>query len=109
MKIEFDGLKEKLNPKNVVRAVSAFFENKIKGLLLVILFALTGYGGFIWYRYVYNPKWSESRQQEYLKTKDRGVIINKTQLEDIISERENRKNNYQKSMDDLEDIFRLKD
>lgn len=108
MNLDIDKLKNKLKPRFLWEKLSSFLEKKAKYLIFVLLLSLVGYGSFIWYRYVYNPGWSSSRVEEYMKAKDKGTIFNKNKFDVIVAEKEKRSADYEKKVPDLSDIFRLK-
>ncbi|HPN96832.1 MAG TPA: hypothetical protein PLK35_03620 [Candidatus Moranbacteria bacterium] len=109
MKINIAKIKETLNPKTVFRGFSDFLVKKMRWIIFILLFVALGYGVYFWYVYVQNPGWSEQKKQEYIKTKDRGSVFNKAKFNEVVAEFEERKNNYQHNMSDLQDIFKLKE
>lgn len=108
MKINFEKIRDNLNPRSIYWTTVCFLENNVKWLLFVLFLALAGYGAFLWYSFVINPRWSDVRRQEYMKTKDKGAVLNVNRLNDVIAERDARMESYQKNREGLEDIFRLK-
>ena len=88
--------------------IRIFLKEKNKWILFFIFLFFMGYCVYLWHSYVYNPKWSESRKQEYISTKEREVIFKKDKFDSVISEIKKRKENYQKSAENTPDIFKLK-
>ena len=82
-------------------------ENRI--FLLIFSLLLLGYCVYLWYNYLYQPKWSEEKKQEYIESrKEENVIFNRNRFNKVITELANRKNNFQKSVENIPDIFSLK-
>jgi hypothetical protein len=107
MNIDIDKLKSKLGPRFLWGEFSLFLEKKATYLIFILLLLLVGYGSFIWYRYVYNSGWSNSRIEEYMRTKEKGTILNKGKFDEIVAEKEKRSADYKKEIPDLTDIFKL--
>jgi hypothetical protein len=85
----------------------SFLSGKIKNILFLLFFGLSFYCGYIWYTYVYNPSWSEEKKTEYLKTKDKEVTFNRKKFQDIVEKEKKRGEEYQKKIDQTNDIFRI--
>lgn len=78
-------------------------------LLLVFSLAIFSYCAYLWYSYLYQPNWSEDKKQEYIESKkEEEVVFNKNKFNKIMAEIENRKNYFQKSVENIPDIFSLK-
>lgn len=77
-------------------------------LVILSLIILGGYG-CLWYNYLYRPEWSESKKQTYLESrKEEEVVFNKNNFDKVMAERENRRNYFQRSVENVPDIFSLK-
>lgn len=109
MKILLGKIKESLSWKNLQKSCLDFFWKGKKWFFLAFILALLGYWGHLWYANIHSARWSGQKKEEYIKTKDTGVIFNGDKFNDIVKEQEQRKNNYNKDMSDLQDIFKLKE
>jgi hypothetical protein len=106
MSIDFK--KNGIKIKELPGEVSVFLVGKSGWILTFIAALLLGYFGFLWYLYVANPEWSDSRKQEYISTRENAVSFDQKRFDLVISEVEKRKNEYENKIDDVPDIFRLK-
>jgi hypothetical protein len=88
--------------------VASFFVGKSGWALTLIAILLLGYFGYLWYVYVANPKWSESRKQEYISTKESAISFDQKGFNSVIDEIGKRKKEYENKISDVPDIFRLK-
>ena len=70
--------------------------------LLVFLFAF-----HLWYKFVFDHSWSQSREQEYLNNESKGVELNEKKAEEVISQLEERRSRFQSDSPAVSDIFRL--
>ena len=109
MKIDIKNIKDQLRWKVLHKALWVFFTKKIKWLLFIVLFAALGYGGYVWYFYVYNPQWTAQKKTEYMNAKDKGTVFNNAKFDEVVARWQERQASYQKDMSDLRDIFRLQD
>ncbi len=86
-----------------------FLLKKNRPFLIIFSMALFSYCACLWYGYLYRPNWSEDKKQAYIESrKEEEVVFNKNKFNRVISEVANRKNNFQKSMESVPDIFSLK-
>lgn len=76
--------------------------------MLIFFLALLGYCACLWYNSIIDPRWSENRKQAYISARQNPVIFNKDKFDAVIEEIEGRKNEYQKNIEGVADIFRLK-
>lgn len=82
-------------------------ENRI--FLLIFSLALLGYCAYLGYNYLYQPSWSEARKQEYIESRqEENIVFNKNKFDRVVAELEKRKTNFQKSVENIPDIFSLK-
>ena len=105
--INLKNLKKQIVSGNILHLAGAFFSGNIKQLIFLLFFSLSGYCGYIWYIYVYNPQWSEEKKADYLKTKDKEVTFNRKKFQDIIEKERKRAEEYAKPVDEVNDIFRI--
>jgi len=88
--------------------LNALLREKSNWILFLVFIGFVGYYVFLWYSYVYNAQWSESKKQEYIRTKEREVVFKKDQFDSVVSQVENRKINYEKNSEEVPDPFQLK-
>jgi hypothetical protein len=85
-----------------------FLSEQARSFAFFVALVLFGYCVYIWYANIYSPDWSETRKQEYAKSKDQAVSFNKSGFEGIVSDFEQRRIEANRSLEDPVDIFRLK-
>jgi hypothetical protein len=84
-----------------------FLGRKSRWLIFVSIFMVAGFSGHIWYKYVYNPGWNDEQKKAYINSKDKGTVFNKSRFDGIISNQDKRRNNYDKKIEEVQDIFKL--
>lgn len=84
-----------------------FLGKKNRWLIFIVLLMVSGISGQIWYKYVYNPGWSDEQKKAYVNSKDKGTVFNRSKFDEAVASQENRKKNYEKQIGDMQDIFRL--
>lgn len=100
-------IRDKINAKGFSRKILDFFYWEISWILMLVFVILSGYCVFVWYKYVYNPHWSEVQKTQYIKTNSNEVTFNKNGFQAAIGQKSRRDSDYQKNISDLTDIFRL--
>lgn len=85
-----------------------FLLEKRRWVLLAIALIALGYCGFLWYKFVSKPQWSESKRQEYINTKENKLKFDQGKFDKAIGEIEKRKSEYNTKTENITDIFRLK-
>ena len=108
MKNDFSKIKNSLNSQLFLQQLAGFFERSFGWILFVIFLAFVLCGCFLWYSLVINSRWSDFRRQEYVKTKEKGAVLNVNRLNDVVLEKNSRAERYEEEISGLEDIFRLK-
>jgi hypothetical protein len=88
--------------------IGPFLSKRSHWALALVSFGLLLYCGWQWYLYVYKPGWDEAKKQEYLATKEKDVVFSKGKFERAVLLIEARKQEYQKKLEDVPDIFRIK-
>lgn len=106
--IDVEKFKGAMNPKHLKRVVVSFLLKRMNYFIYILMFLLTGFFVFLWYTHIYNSQWDELKKQEYINSKDKGVVFNERVFNDIVQEMDSRNQEFQKTKDNLEDIFRLK-
>jgi len=84
-----------------------FLGKKNRWIIFATLLLTSAFCIHFWYKYVYNPSWSDEQKKQYSDTREKGVIFDKVKFDSVISYQENRKNEYGRKLENLEDIFRL--
>jgi hypothetical protein len=107
MTINWDKIKNILRWKNIKRACFDFLEKKVSWILFTLIFALSVYGAYLWYGYVYHPGWSEERKGEYRNEKGKGTDLNKNKFDQALENYNLRGDNFNKKIENQKDIFRL--
>jgi hypothetical protein len=108
MTIDLKKIKEILRWKNIRRSVSSFLKKKSGWIIYILVFLLSGYSAYLWYGYVYNPRWSEERKKQYIEEAGgKEVVFKKNQFEKAIKNYTSRGEKYNAKVEDLEDIFKL--
>lgn len=77
-------------------------------IMFLSIIIITIFFVYFWYSYIYNPKWDEFKKQEYIRNKEKGVIFDKTNFENVTKETDLRDQEFQTKLENVEDIFRLK-
>ena len=108
MGIDIKKIKDFFSSGRCRKSFCDFISRQIRTLICVIAAALSAYCVYVWYGTIYKPEWDESQKQEYIKNKDRGTIFNKAKFEEIVSETEGRKVEFEKNVEGLKDIFQVK-
>jgi len=76
--------------------------------MLVISLAILSFCAYLWYGYLYAPEWSGAKKQEYIESrKEENVIFDEKSFNKIILEIKNRKDYFQKPVENVPDIFSL--
>lgn len=107
--IDISKLKSFLDWKLSASSLGEFFYKKIQLIMLIILVLTTAYLVSIWYQYIFHSDWSEVRVQEYIKTKQNqsSTIFNRENFDKIVEEYNSRNSEFEKKLENIEDIFRL--
>jgi hypothetical protein len=111
--VNFDELKLKVKSQwtkiNFSDGSLNFLLKRNRIFLLVFSLAIFSYGAYLWYGCLYHPGWSADKKQAYIESKkEEEVVFNKNKFNKIMAEIENRKNYFQKSVENVPDIFSLK-
>lgn len=106
--MQFEDIKNRIKEKHFFKKFAVFLAQKNQWFLLVAALGLLGYCGYLWNKHLYNSQWSESEKQRYIQDKERKVVFDRREFDKVISEMESRKEEYQRNIDDLEDIFQAK-
>jgi len=94
--------------KEIIQRASKIAKGKLEWILPFIFLALVLYSVYIWYAYAFNFAWDGAKKNEYIRMKQRDVVFEKEKFDAIISEIKERRNNYQKNLQGIPDIFQIK-
>lgn len=108
-KIDLKDFRKFLNFSAMLKNAGNFFFKKAQFFLLLILFFSTAYLVFIWYTYIFHSQWNDTRIKEYIQTKQSKseAVFNRENFQKIINESSARSTEFEKPLEDVEDIFRL--
>lgn len=91
-----------------IKKISAFWTTKITWIFLVVFVIAAAYLVFIWYFYVFNSKWSDTRKQEYINLNGKEIILDQEKLNLVIKIFSERKENNNPGNASTIDVFHLK-
>lgn len=100
--------KNKTNFRGVLRSGLVFVVNKRRWIVSFAALALLAYCALLWYQYIYNARWSDSKKQEYIQAKAKEVVFDENKFDEVVNELARRKSESGKNLAGLQDIFRLK-
>lgn len=106
--MDIKNIKTKISLNISWKNIASFLNKKSHWILIIICLSFFSYCAYLWYVYITNPHWSDSQKQEYTKTKQKEILFNKGKFDEVVSSLENRKSEYEKKIDKVPDIFRLK-
>ena len=101
-------LKNKINLAKSCQKTALYLNKRRRWVLSFIFLVLIGYCAYLWYSNITNPRWSEARRQEYINTKQSGSIFSKDKFDAVVREVEDKRSEYQRNIENIPDIFRLK-
>lgn len=86
-----------------------FLLKRSRIFMLIFSLAILSYCAYLWYGYIYHPGWSENKKQAYIESrKEESVVFDKNRFDKVMAEIENRRNYFQKPVENIPDIFSLK-
>jgi len=109
LKIDLKDLQKYLNVSTMRRSAGIFFFKKAQFFLLLILFFSAIYLVFIWCTYIFNSQWNDVRVKEYMTAKQSKseTVFNRENFQKVIDESNARSAEFEKPLENVEDIFRL--
>ncbi|MDO9231339.1 MAG: hypothetical protein Q7U36_02515 [bacterium] len=109
IKIDLKDFRKFLNFSAMRRNTESFFFKRAQFFLLLILFFSAVYLVFIWYVYIFHSQWNETRVKEYMEAKQSKseAVFNRDNFQKVIDESNARSIEFEKPLEDVEDIFRL--
>ena len=81
---------------------------KIPWLKFTILFGFLIYCGYLWYAFIYINQLNDEEKKTYMATKEQEVVFNQDNFNNVLNKIEQRKTNYATSIENVPDIFRLR-
>ncbi len=109
MKINLENIKSKLSRNSLGEALFVFLEKRNRSIIFLCFFVMLVGCVFLWYSFVYNHHWTKEREQEYIRSKEKETVFKKEKFNDIISEKSTRDSGYQEKIENITDIFRIRD
>ena len=109
MQIDVKDLGRFFDLKNLGRNLAGFFFKKLQFFALILIFLSALFLVFLWYKFIFNSDWTEVQVKEYTQTKQNKneAIFNRGNFDKVIEESNARRVEFEKTLDNLEDIFRL--
>lgn len=109
MKIDVKDLGKYFNISSIRRNMGDFLYKKAQFLMLVIFIFVALYLVFIWYTQIFHSQWDEVRVNEYIKAKQSKseTVLNRENFQEVIEKANTRSAEFEKPLDNIEDIFRL--
>ena len=109
LKIDLKDLQKFINVSTIRRSAGTFFFKKAQFFLLLILFFSAIYLVFIWYAHIFHSEWNDARVNEYIQTKQskNEAVFNRENFQKVIDESNARSAEFERSLENVEDIFRL--
>jgi len=104
IKIKFD----KKKALEMLGKAKQIGREKKRFLLVAVAVVALVYCGFLWYKFIANPKWSEAKKQAYAESLEEKSSFNQNKFDTVIAEIERRKGEYNRKLENIPDIFRLK-
>ena len=102
------GFKNKFDMKKVISGAGIFFVRRRQWAVALVAVGLLVYAGFLWYTFIINPQWSDSKKQEYISTKTNEAVFNQKRFDSAIAEINKRKGEFNNDFSGVPDIFNLK-
>jgi len=96
------------NGGNLKKNLVIFLKERLSLLIFLIFSSISFYSGYLWYTYVKNHNWSDSKKIEYIQNKPKETEFDKKKFAEIIRIMNERDANYVKEKLEINDIFRLK-
>lgn len=104
----FSKFKKISDPKRDLKAAASFFGWSARLFAFLFAFSAVAYCVYLWYGTIYRPGWSDFQKQEYRKTKTIETVFNKGGFEYDVYAFQARAVESQKKLENLTDIFKLK-
>lgn len=105
----FDLKKNRLAALFGIRKVGNWLAEKIRFFVFALFIFLALGCLAIWYRYAYAPAWSEEKKAEYVQSVDKEITFDRSRFQSILKKNIERKQRYEKTLGEINDIFRLKE
>lgn len=107
--IDVRDLKKLLSIKASRQSIVEFFYKKLQWFAMFLILSVTLFLVFLWYGYIFNPQWNETRINEYTRTKQNKstVVFNRENFEKITQETKLRSEEFNRVLDNSGDIFGL--
>ena len=104
----WEKIKNKLDMRTFLQESARFLLARTGYFLFVLFIFLSVYCFYLWYAFCYHPDWSAEKKDAYLKAHDSEVTFDMKKFKAIVAQKREREREYQKELDDVSDIFRLK-
>jgi hypothetical protein len=108
--INIKNIGKALSLKSIGRFFASFFNERFQLLAFIVVFFSLAFLVFLWYSYIFKSEWSELEIKSYTQNKQSKseIIFNRENFEKVIEESKNRSAEFERTLNDMQDIFRLK-
>jgi len=90
------------------KKIPIFLDRRRRWVIIFLSLCFVGHVCYEYYKYIYNPVWSEEKRQAYISTKEKDAVFNQTDFDQVLSEIEKRKIEYiENKITVSKDIFKL--
>jgi LPS O-antigen subunit length determinant protein (WzzB/FepE family) len=109
IKINTRDLKKFLDLRALTRFITEFLYKKLQLIAMLIIISATLFLVFLWYSYIFNSTWDETKINSYIQTKQEknDTIFGRDNFEKITEESKAREEEFNRKLENLNDIFRL--
>lgn len=93
------------NFREEVNKISLLWNKYYKLVLVVFFLAISIWGAYFWYLYLYRFTWSSEKIDQYIKSHDQEIKFKEEDFRKVINEIERRKNAYNEESKTVKDIL----
>jgi hypothetical protein len=106
--MQFDQIKNKQLSRDFLLKIATLFSKRLRGIVFVLFLILAGYCFYLWYAFAYHPSWSSDQKSAYREAHDTEVTFDTEKFKTVVAKKNARQTEYQKEINNIPDIFRLK-
>ena len=103
-KFKFD--KNSFNVKKPVRKVFSFWIKHRKAIFIIILLAVCGAGIYLFYKNLYEERWSHEDEIQYINSQRQDVNFKEDKFRKVMEEIERRERAYESEFQPVNNIFK---
>ena len=103
-------IRKRFNLNSLGKFLISLFGERFQILAFLIVIGSLFFLVFLWYNHIFKADWNEAEVQNYILSKQRksDAIFNRDGFQKIIDESSNRKAEFEAPLNDIQDIFRLR-